>query len=216
MRTISSIRDTGRRPTTPLVAVSAVAVDGWWAEIVAKAVLIGGLGVDAGDRFAAMLVTVGCRRDRRVRPRLAAPRSRSMSHSWWYLSRASGDRRVGVARGVGALGPVALDARVRSQPEPEVVHRPPPLPRRDRRRVRRGACRDDRRRLVCAFRRGRRARAVRRRSGIRSPSRGESLRCGCCSRSRSRRSRCASFRAASGTRSISRATCSSSRRRSRA
>ena len=49
---------TGSPATTPLVAVSAVAGEGWWAEIIAKAVLIGGLGVDAGRSFGAMLVTV--------------------------------------------------------------------------------------------------------------------------------------------------------------
>jgi thiamine biosynthesis lipoprotein len=49
---------TGSPAETPLVAVSAVAAEGWWAEIVAKAVLIGGLGVAAGDAFAALLVTV--------------------------------------------------------------------------------------------------------------------------------------------------------------
>ena len=49
---------TGKPAETPLVAVSAVASEGWWAEIVAKAVLIGGLNVDAGERLAARLVTV--------------------------------------------------------------------------------------------------------------------------------------------------------------
>lgn len=63
---------TGSPAVTPLVAVSAVASDGWWAEIVAKAVLIGGLGIDAGDRFAAMLVTVAEDGTVECDPRLAA------------------------------------------------------------------------------------------------------------------------------------------------
>ena len=50
----------------------AAATDGWWAEIVAKAVLIGGLGIDAGDRFAAMLVTVAEDGTVECDPRLAA------------------------------------------------------------------------------------------------------------------------------------------------
>jgi thiamine biosynthesis lipoprotein len=50
---------TGKPAETPLVAVSAVAAEGWWAEIVAKAVLIGGLTVDSGEGLAARLVTVG-------------------------------------------------------------------------------------------------------------------------------------------------------------
>ena len=49
---------TGVPAVTPLVAVSAVTRDGWWAEVVAKAVLIGNWGVDAGDALAARLVTV--------------------------------------------------------------------------------------------------------------------------------------------------------------
>jgi thiamine biosynthesis lipoprotein len=63
---------TGSPATTPLVAVSAVASEGWWAEIVAKAVLIGGLGVDAGDEFAALLVTVAADGTVEYDPRLAA------------------------------------------------------------------------------------------------------------------------------------------------
>jgi hypothetical protein len=55
-----------------LVAVTAVASEGWWAEIVAKAVLIGGLPVDVGDRFAALLVTVAADGTVEYDPRLAA------------------------------------------------------------------------------------------------------------------------------------------------
>ena len=50
---------TGRSTVTPLVAVTAVTADGWWAEVVAKAVLIGGLDVGSGDALSARLVTVG-------------------------------------------------------------------------------------------------------------------------------------------------------------
>jgi FAD:protein FMN transferase len=50
---------TGMPAVTPLVAVTAVTADGWWAEIAAKAVLIGGLDVHSGDALAARLVTVG-------------------------------------------------------------------------------------------------------------------------------------------------------------
>jgi thiamine biosynthesis lipoprotein len=64
---------TGSPAETRLVAVSAVAVDGWWAEIVAKAVLIGGLDVSAGDKFAALLVTVADDGTVECDPRLAAP-----------------------------------------------------------------------------------------------------------------------------------------------
>ena len=63
---------TGSPAQTPLVAVSALAAAGWWAEIVAKAVLIGGLGVDAGDGFAALLVTVAADGTVEYDPRLAA------------------------------------------------------------------------------------------------------------------------------------------------
>ena len=49
---------TGAPALTPLVAVSAVTRDAWWAEVVAKAVLIGGWTVDAGDALSARLVTV--------------------------------------------------------------------------------------------------------------------------------------------------------------
>jgi thiamine biosynthesis lipoprotein len=49
---------TGAPAVTPLVAVSAVTRDGWWAEVVAKAVLIGGWSVAAGEALAARLVTV--------------------------------------------------------------------------------------------------------------------------------------------------------------
>jgi len=63
---------TGSPASTPLVAVSAVASEGWWAEIVAKAVLIGGLGIDAGDAFAALLVTVAEDGTVEYDPRLAA------------------------------------------------------------------------------------------------------------------------------------------------
>ena len=63
---------TGAPAMSPLVAVSAIAGEGWWAEIVAKAVLIAGLGVDAGDRFAALLVTVAADGTVAYDPRLAA------------------------------------------------------------------------------------------------------------------------------------------------
>ncbi len=43
---------------TPLVAVTAVTRDAWWAEVVAKAVLIGGWSVATGDALSARLVTV--------------------------------------------------------------------------------------------------------------------------------------------------------------
>ena len=56
---------------TPLVAVSAVASEGWWAEIAAKAVLIGGLGVESGDRLSVLLVTVAADGSVEVDPRLA-------------------------------------------------------------------------------------------------------------------------------------------------
>jgi thiamine biosynthesis lipoprotein len=49
---------TGAPAVTPLVAVSAVTRDGWWAEVVAKAVLIGGWNVDAGEALSARLVTI--------------------------------------------------------------------------------------------------------------------------------------------------------------
>jgi FAD:protein FMN transferase len=49
---------TGIPALTPLVAVTAVTADAWWAEVVAKAVLIGGWSVDAGDALSARLVTV--------------------------------------------------------------------------------------------------------------------------------------------------------------
>lgn len=49
---------TGAPALTPLVAVSAVTTDGWWAEVVAKAVLIRGWSVDAGEALSARLVTV--------------------------------------------------------------------------------------------------------------------------------------------------------------
>jgi thiamine biosynthesis lipoprotein len=54
---------TGAPTRTAHATVVAIAQDGWWAEVVAKAVLIGGFGVDAGARFAVRLVTVndyGC------------------------------------------------------------------------------------------------------------------------------------------------------------
>jgi thiamine biosynthesis lipoprotein len=63
---------TGAPAISPFVAVSAIAREGWWAEIVAKAVLIAGLGVDAGDRFAALLVTVAADGTVAFDPRLAA------------------------------------------------------------------------------------------------------------------------------------------------
>jgi thiamine biosynthesis lipoprotein len=63
---------TGAPAETALVAVTAVTSDGWWAEIVAKAVLIGGLGVESGGHFAAMLVTVGADGAVAYDPRLAA------------------------------------------------------------------------------------------------------------------------------------------------
>ncbi len=47
---------TGAPAVTPLVAVTAVAGEGWWAEVVAKAVLVGGLRVDAGESRAAWLL----------------------------------------------------------------------------------------------------------------------------------------------------------------
>ena len=72
MRTISSIHARDRRPRRRWSPSSAVAADGWWAEIVAKAVLIGGLGVDAGDGFAALLVTVAADGTVEYDPRLAA------------------------------------------------------------------------------------------------------------------------------------------------
>jgi thiamine biosynthesis lipoprotein len=49
---------TGVPALTPLVAVTAVTRDSWWAEVVAKAVLIGGWSIDAGEALAARLVTV--------------------------------------------------------------------------------------------------------------------------------------------------------------
>lgn len=49
---------TGAPAVTPLVAVSAVTRDGWWAEVVAKAVLIGGLTVGTGEALSARLVTI--------------------------------------------------------------------------------------------------------------------------------------------------------------
>jgi thiamine biosynthesis lipoprotein len=49
---------TGIPALTPLVAVTAVTRDGWWAEVVAKAVLIGGWSIDAGEALSARLVTV--------------------------------------------------------------------------------------------------------------------------------------------------------------
>ena len=63
---------TGRPAETPLVAVSAVASEGWWAEIVAKAVLIGGLGVESGEGFAVLLVTVAADGTVAYDPRLEA------------------------------------------------------------------------------------------------------------------------------------------------
>ena len=62
----------GRPAETPLVAVSAVASEGWWAEIVAKAVLIGGLGVESGEGFAVLLVTVAADGTVAYDPRLEA------------------------------------------------------------------------------------------------------------------------------------------------
>lgn len=63
---------TGSPAETPLVAVSAVATEGWWAEIVAKTVLIRGLGVEAGDELSALLVTVAEDGTVDFDPRLAA------------------------------------------------------------------------------------------------------------------------------------------------
>jgi len=63
---------TGSPADTHLVAVSVVASDGWWAEIVAKAVLIGGLAVHAGDRLNALLATVAADGTVAYDPRLAA------------------------------------------------------------------------------------------------------------------------------------------------
>ncbi len=63
---------TGAPADTRLVAVTAVATDGWWAEIAAKAVLVRGLGVDAGNGLAALLVTVAADGTVEYDPRLAA------------------------------------------------------------------------------------------------------------------------------------------------
>ena len=63
---------TGAPAVSAVAAVSAIAREGWWAEIVAKAVLIGGLGVDAGDQFSALLVIVGADGTVAFDPRLAA------------------------------------------------------------------------------------------------------------------------------------------------
>jgi FAD:protein FMN transferase len=63
---------TGSPAETPLVAVSAVATEGWWAEIVAKTALIRGLGVEAGAELAALLVTVAADGTVERDPRLAA------------------------------------------------------------------------------------------------------------------------------------------------
>ena len=49
---------TGKPAVSPLVAVTAVTGDGWWAEIVAKAVLIGGSSVECGEDLSARLMTV--------------------------------------------------------------------------------------------------------------------------------------------------------------
>ena len=49
---------TGIPALTPLVAVTAVTADAWWAEVVAKAVLIGGWSIAAGEALSARLVTV--------------------------------------------------------------------------------------------------------------------------------------------------------------
>lgn len=49
---------TGRPSSSRHVTVTAVAGDAWWAEVVAKAVLIDELGIDAGARFGARVVTV--------------------------------------------------------------------------------------------------------------------------------------------------------------
>jgi FAD:protein FMN transferase len=49
---------TGRPAASRHLAVSVVATDSWWAEVVAKAIFVDELGVDAGARFGARVVTV--------------------------------------------------------------------------------------------------------------------------------------------------------------
>ena len=49
---------TGRPSDSRYVTVTAVARDAWWAEVVAKAVLIDELRIDVGARFGARVVTV--------------------------------------------------------------------------------------------------------------------------------------------------------------
>ncbi|MCU1428825.1 MAG: thiamine biosynthesis lipoprotein ApbE [Actinomycetia bacterium] len=48
----------GRPARTPHATVAAITGEGWWSEVVAKAVLVGGLGTEAGAGFAARLLTV--------------------------------------------------------------------------------------------------------------------------------------------------------------
>jgi FAD:protein FMN transferase len=49
---------TGRPAASRYVTVTAIARDAWWAEVVAKAVLIDELGIAAATRFGARVVTV--------------------------------------------------------------------------------------------------------------------------------------------------------------
>ena len=49
---------TGRPSASRYVAVTAVAADSWWAEVVATAVFVDELGIDSGARFGARVVTV--------------------------------------------------------------------------------------------------------------------------------------------------------------
>jgi len=49
---------TGQPSSSRHATVTAVASDAWWGEVVAKAVLIDELGIDAGARYGARVVTV--------------------------------------------------------------------------------------------------------------------------------------------------------------
>jgi FAD:protein FMN transferase len=61
----------GRPATSRYATVTAVAHDGWWAEVVTKAVLVGGLEPGAGSPLAALLGTVDESGNLVLDPRLA-------------------------------------------------------------------------------------------------------------------------------------------------